>query len=53
MKKIKLVELELMKQLLNKRLEKIETQITQLKENTYEQELTEFKRIFSTSKGMS
>jgi hypothetical protein len=51
--KTKLIELELMKQLLHKKLAKIENEINLLKgENTYEQELKGFKGIFSTSKGM-
>jgi hypothetical protein len=51
--KTKLIELELMKQLLHKKLAKIENEINLLKgENIYEQELKGFKGIFSTSKGM-
>jgi hypothetical protein len=49
----KLMQLELMKMSLHKKLDKIEKQINLLKgENIYEQELKGFKGIFSTSKGM-
>jgi hypothetical protein len=51
--KTKLIELELMKQLLHKRLAKIENEINLLKgENTYEQELTGIKGTLRTSKGI-
>jgi hypothetical protein len=53
MKKTKLIELQLIKQSYMKKLANIEKQIIQLQgENTYEQEHTGFKGIFSTSEGM-